>query len=205
MGSGTLPSGNSVAGGVGSDQTDSSPQSTLAVWVKWPFHPSAPDLAGHKRQFGSVCHQDPRSVLLAPLLPPWEVGGGQGGRGTGSVAAPLVEVGGRAQAGSDHTRGSCRVCDEPSSEDPHEWPDDITKWPVSWDRDCWLGGHPYYVGEKPTPHSSVITRGPTMGPPCFPMQCPGPPPPASLSRSSEQNHGDLGGQMPLFQLDRWES
>ncbi|XP_036771909.2 inactive rhomboid protein 1 isoform X4 [Manis pentadactyla] len=55
--------------------------STLAVWVKWPFHPSAPDLAGHKRPFGSVCHQDPR------------------------------------------------VCDEPSSEDPHEWPDDITKWP----------------------------------------------------------------------------
>lgn len=28
--------------------------------------------------------------------------------------------------------GSCRVCDEPSSEDPHEWPEDITKWPVSW-------------------------------------------------------------------------
>uniref|UniRef100_A0A8C0ZS48 Inactive rhomboid protein n=1 Tax=Castor canadensis TaxID=51338 RepID=A0A8C0ZS48_CASCN len=56
--------------------------STLAVWVKWPIHPSAPDLAGHKRQFGSVCHQDPR------------------------------------------------VCDEPSSEDPHEWPEDITKWPV---------------------------------------------------------------------------
>lgn len=45
-------------------------QSTLAVWVKWPFHPSAPDLAGHKRQFGSVCHQDPRSVLLAPPLCP---------------------------------------------------------------------------------------------------------------------------------------
>lgn len=58
--------------------------STLAVWVKWPVHPSAPDLAGNKRQFGSVCHQDPR------------------------------------------------VCDEPSSEDPHEWPEDITKWPVSW-------------------------------------------------------------------------
>lgn len=37
-----------------------SPQSTLAVWVKWPTHPSAPDLAGNKRQFGSVCHQDPR-------------------------------------------------------------------------------------------------------------------------------------------------
>lgn len=35
-------------------------QSTLAVWVKWPQHPSTPTLAGSKRQFGSVCHQDPR-------------------------------------------------------------------------------------------------------------------------------------------------
>lgn len=35
-------------------------QSTLAVWVKWPHHPSTPMLAGSKRQFGSVCHQDPR-------------------------------------------------------------------------------------------------------------------------------------------------
>ncbi|KAL4823768.1 hypothetical protein H8958_008213 [Nasalis larvatus] len=56
--------------------------STLAVWVTWPIHPSAPELASHKRQFGSVCHQDPR------------------------------------------------VCDEPSWEDPHEWPEDITKWPI---------------------------------------------------------------------------
>ncbi|KAL4669029.1 hypothetical protein H8959_007583 [Pygathrix nigripes] len=56
--------------------------STLAVWVTWPIHPSAPELASHKRQFGSVCHQDPR------------------------------------------------VCDKPSWEDPHEWPEDITKWPI---------------------------------------------------------------------------
>ncbi|KAB0401606.1 hypothetical protein E2I00_007264, partial [Balaenoptera physalus] len=85
--------------------------STLAVWVKWPFHPSAPDLAGHKRQFGSVCHQDPR------------------------------------------------VCDEPSSEDPHEWPDDITKWPICTKNsagnhtnhphmDCVITGRPCCIGTK---------------------------------------------------------
>ncbi|KAM7149770.1 inactive rhomboid protein 1 isoform 2-T2 [Molossus nigricans] len=86
-------------------------QSTLAVWVKWPLHPSAPDLAGHKRQFGSVCHQDPR------------------------------------------------VCDEPSSEDPHEWPDDITKWPICTKNsagnhtnhphmDCVITGRPCCIGTK---------------------------------------------------------
>lgn len=48
--------------------------------------------------------------------------------------------------------GSCRVCDEPSSEDPHEWPDDITKWPVS------LGGG--VVGEESTPHLFVMPGGP---------------------------------------------
>ncbi|XP_032281686.1 inactive rhomboid protein 1 isoform X2 [Phoca vitulina] len=85
--------------------------STLAVWVKWPLHPSAPDLGGHKRQFGSVCHQDPR------------------------------------------------VCDEPSSEDPHEWPDDITKWPICTKNsagnhtnhphmDCALTGRPCCIGTK---------------------------------------------------------
>uniref|UniRef100_A0ABI7WM16 Inactive rhomboid protein n=1 Tax=Felis catus TaxID=9685 RepID=A0ABI7WM16_FELCA len=85
--------------------------STLAVWVKWPFHPSAPDLAGRKRQFGSVCHQDPR------------------------------------------------VCDEPSSEDPHEWPDDITKWPICTKNsagnhtnhphmDCVITGRPCCIGTK---------------------------------------------------------
>lgn len=64
------------------------PQSTLAVWVKWPFHPSAPDLAGHKRPFGSVCHQDPRSVLPAPLLSSFvHVSLGIQGRG---VAASLL-------------------------------------------------------------------------------------------------------------------
>ncbi|XP_066869273.1 inactive rhomboid protein 1 isoform X3 [Kogia breviceps] len=85
--------------------------STLAVWVKWPFHPSAPDLAGQERQFGSVCHQDPR------------------------------------------------VCDEPSSEDPHEWPDDITKWPICTKNsagnhtnhphmDCVITGRPCCIGTK---------------------------------------------------------
>ncbi|MEJ1287570.1 hypothetical protein NN561_018590 [Cricetulus griseus] len=85
--------------------------STLAVWVKWPIHPSAPDLAGNKRQFGSVCHQDPR------------------------------------------------VCDEPSSEDPHEWPEDITKWPICTKNsagnhtnhphmDCVITGRPCCIGTK---------------------------------------------------------
>ncbi|XP_027626815.1 inactive rhomboid protein 1 [Tupaia chinensis] len=85
--------------------------STLAVWVKWPAHPSTPDLAGHKRQFGSVCHQDPR------------------------------------------------VCDEPSSEDPHEWPEDITKWPICTKSsagnhtnhphmDCVITGRPCCIGTK---------------------------------------------------------
>ncbi|XP_062955731.1 inactive rhomboid protein 1 [Cynocephalus volans] len=85
--------------------------STLAVWVKWPVHPSAPDLAGHKRKFGSVCHQDPR------------------------------------------------VCDEPSSEDPHEWPEDITKWPICTKNsagnhtnhphmDCVITGRPCCIGTK---------------------------------------------------------
>ncbi|XP_030654850.1 inactive rhomboid protein 1 isoform X2 [Nomascus leucogenys] len=85
--------------------------STLAVWVKWPIHPSAPELAGHTRQFGSVCHQDPR------------------------------------------------VCDEPSSEDPHEWPEDITKWPICTKNsagnhtnhphmDCVITGRPCCIGTK---------------------------------------------------------
>ncbi|XP_074237945.1 inactive rhomboid protein 1 isoform X4 [Saimiri boliviensis] len=85
--------------------------STLAVWVKWPVHPSAPELAGHKRQFGSVCHQDPR------------------------------------------------VCDEPSSEDPHEWPEDITRWPICTKNsagnhtnhphmDCVITGRPCCIGTK---------------------------------------------------------
>ncbi|KTG46013.1 hypothetical protein cypCar_00041046 [Cyprinus carpio] len=56
--------------------------STLALWVKWPQHPSAPHLERNVRQHGSVCHQDPR------------------------------------------------ICLEPASVTPHEWPDDITKWPV---------------------------------------------------------------------------
>ncbi|XP_062999442.1 inactive rhomboid protein 1 isoform X2 [Elgaria multicarinata webbii] len=84
---------------------------TLAVWVKWPGHPSAPLLAGGKRHFGSVCHQDPR------------------------------------------------VCEQPASTDPHEWPDDITKWPICTKNsagnytnhlhmDCVITGRPCCIGTK---------------------------------------------------------
>lgn len=44
-----------------------------------------------------------------------------------------------------------RVCDEPSSEDPHEWPDDITKWPVSQSERLFgvtlvmLGRNPHFI------------------------------------------------------------
>ncbi|XP_032086362.1 inactive rhomboid protein 1 isoform X2 [Thamnophis elegans] len=85
--------------------------STLAVWVKWPSHPSTPLLAGGKRKFGSVCHQDPR------------------------------------------------VCEQPASMDPHEWPDDITKWPICTNNsagnhtnhlhmDCVITGRPCCIGTK---------------------------------------------------------
>lgn len=85
--------------------------STLAVWVKWPHHPSTPMLAGNKRQFGSVCHQDPR------------------------------------------------VCEQPASMEPHEWPDDITKWPICTKNsagnytnhlhmDCVITGRPCCIGTK---------------------------------------------------------
>nr|XP_033819476.1 inactive rhomboid protein 1 isoform X7 [Geotrypetes seraphini] len=85
--------------------------STLAVWVKWPshYHP----LIGNKtvRQFGSVCHQDPR------------------------------------------------FCSEPASQEPHEWPDDITKWPICTKTSggnypnhlhmgCVLTGRPCCIGTK---------------------------------------------------------
>lgn len=72
------------------------------------------------------------------------------------------------RARSDHILGLCRVCDEPSSEDPHEWPDDITKWPVSW-----CGGvvreSPYCVREESTPHPSVMPEVSPEGPPRFQM------------------------------------
>ncbi|KAM3827049.1 inactive rhomboid protein 1 isoform 5-T5 [Vipera latastei] len=85
--------------------------STLAVWVKWPIHPSTPLLAGGRRKFGSVCHQDPR------------------------------------------------VCEQPASMDPHEWPDDITKWPICTNNsagnhtnhlhmDCVITGRPCCIGTK---------------------------------------------------------
>ncbi|XP_039991578.1 inactive rhomboid protein 1 isoform X3 [Xiphias gladius] len=85
--------------------------STLAVWVKWPQHPSAPQLNGELRQHGSVCHQDPR------------------------------------------------ICLEPASVSPHEWPDDITKWPVCTRYnsgnhtnlphiDCTITGRPCCIGTK---------------------------------------------------------
>ncbi|XP_063046244.1 inactive rhomboid protein 1 isoform X2 [Engraulis encrasicolus] len=85
--------------------------STLAVWVKWPRHPSAPLLEGEVRQHGSVCHQDPR------------------------------------------------ICMEPASVAPHEWPDDITKWPICTRYntgnhtnlphiDCTITGRPCCIGTK---------------------------------------------------------
>uniref|UniRef100_A0AAZ3RJL4 Inactive rhomboid protein n=1 Tax=Oncorhynchus tshawytscha TaxID=74940 RepID=A0AAZ3RJL4_ONCTS len=85
--------------------------STLAVWVKWPGHPSTPQLEGRDRQYGSVCHQDPR------------------------------------------------ICLEPASVAPHEWPDDITKWPVCTRYntgnhtnlphiDCTITGRPCCIGTK---------------------------------------------------------
>ncbi|XP_036409259.1 inactive rhomboid protein 1 [Megalops cyprinoides] len=84
---------------------------TLAVWVKWPGHPSAPLLGGRPRQHGSVCHQDPR------------------------------------------------ICLEPASVSPHEWPDDITKWPICTryntgnhtnlpHMDCVITGRPCCIGTK---------------------------------------------------------
>ncbi|XP_051795487.1 inactive rhomboid protein 1 isoform X2 [Acanthochromis polyacanthus] len=84
---------------------------TLAVWVKWPQHPSAPHLNGKLRQHGSVCHQDPR------------------------------------------------ICLEPASVSPHEWPDDITQWPVCTRYnsgnhtnlphiDCTITGRPCCIGTK---------------------------------------------------------
>uniref|UniRef100_A0A4W6E2B2 Inactive rhomboid protein n=1 Tax=Lates calcarifer TaxID=8187 RepID=A0A4W6E2B2_LATCA len=85
--------------------------STLAVWVKWPQHPSAPYLNGELRQHGSVCHQDPR------------------------------------------------ICLEPASVSPHEWPDDISKWPICTRYnsgnhtnlphvDCTITGRPCCIGTK---------------------------------------------------------
>ncbi|MED6291939.1 Inactive rhomboid protein 1 [Characodon lateralis] len=85
--------------------------STLAVWVKWPNHPSRPLFNGKERQHGSVCHQDPR------------------------------------------------ICQEPGSAFPHEWPDDITKWPICTRYntgnhtnlphiDCTITGRPCCIGTK---------------------------------------------------------
>ncbi|XP_015227596.1 PREDICTED: inactive rhomboid protein 1 isoform X1 [Cyprinodon variegatus] len=86
--------------------------STLAVWVKWPKHPSTPQfINGKDRQYGSVCHQDPR------------------------------------------------ICLEPASGSPHEWPDDITKWPICTRYntgnhtnlphiDCTITGRPCCIGTK---------------------------------------------------------
>uniref|UniRef100_A0A3B5L342 Inactive rhomboid protein n=1 Tax=Xiphophorus couchianus TaxID=32473 RepID=A0A3B5L342_9TELE len=46
--------------------------STLAVWVKWPQHASAPYLEGKPRQHGSVCHQDPRICQEPASVSPHE-------------------------------------------------------------------------------------------------------------------------------------
>ncbi|KAM6897671.1 inactive rhomboid protein 1 isoform 3-T3 [Xenentodon cancila] len=46
--------------------------STLAVWVRWPHHPSAPYLNGKLRQHGAVCHQDPRICQEPASVSPHE-------------------------------------------------------------------------------------------------------------------------------------
>ncbi|XP_034073031.1 inactive rhomboid protein 1 isoform X2 [Gymnodraco acuticeps] len=100
---------NDRSGCLQTSQEDCS--STLAVWVKWPQHPSAPYLNNTLRQHGAVCHQDPR------------------------------------------------ICVEPASVSPHEWPDDITKWPVCTRYnsgnhtnlphiDCTITGRPCCIGTK---------------------------------------------------------
>ncbi|XP_052467169.1 inactive rhomboid protein 1 [Carassius gibelio] len=100
---------NDKSGCVQTSQEECS--STLALWVKWPQHPSAPYLEGKVRQYGSVCHQDPR------------------------------------------------ICLEPASVTPHEWPDDISKWPVCTRYntgnhtnlphiDCVITGRPCCIGTK---------------------------------------------------------
>lgn len=121
----------------------------------------------------------------------------------GREGAPLVmESGGRVPtlrtlAGSDHILGSCRVCDEPSSEDPHEWPDDITKWPVSLGRR--VGGEsPCHVGEESALHLFVMPEGPdlcgiTLFPDAMPLVFaqPVPPPvPAFLIRIEQENQAE---------------
>ncbi|XP_016316859.1 inactive rhomboid protein 1-like isoform X2 [Sinocyclocheilus anshuiensis] len=104
---------NDQSGCVQTSQEECS--STLALWVKWPQHPSAPYLRQYGsvnvRQYGSVCHQDPR------------------------------------------------ICLEPASVTPHEWPDDITKWPICTRYslgnhtnlphiDCVITGRPCCIGTK---------------------------------------------------------
>ncbi|XP_024862220.1 inactive rhomboid protein 1 isoform X2 [Kryptolebias marmoratus] len=46
--------------------------STLAVWVKWPQHHSAPYLNGKLRRHGAVCHQDPRICQEPASVSPHE-------------------------------------------------------------------------------------------------------------------------------------
>ncbi|TSK14664.1 Inactive rhomboid protein 1 [Bagarius yarrelli] len=100
---------NDQSGCVQTSQEECS--STLALWVKWPQHPSAAYLNGKVRTYGSVCHQDPRTCL------------------------------------------------EPASVSPHEWPDDITKWPICTKYssgnhtnlihiDCVITGRPCCIGTK---------------------------------------------------------
>ncbi|XP_038675377.1 inactive rhomboid protein 1 isoform X1 [Scyliorhinus canicula] len=101
---------NDKSGCVQTSEKDCS--STLAVWVKWPQHDSVPLLADKSpRNYGSVCHQDPR------------------------------------------------FCVEPGSVPPHEWSDDITKWPICTKStagnhtnlphlDCVITGRPCCIGTK---------------------------------------------------------
>lgn len=104
-------------------------QSTLAVWVKWPGHPSVASLNGTVRQHGSVCHQDPR----------WRINAGCWHAHVDTSQTPFYSTCGLCcwgsaaliEDGDVHCCSFCRICLEPASVSPHEWPDDITKWPVS--------------------------------------------------------------------------
>lgn len=89
-----------------------------------------------------------RKVLLWGVVAP-RCAGSLPGQGKGQVLALAVPEGGYWSAGRDvlggpvltpHPPPPSRTCEEPASNPPHVWPDDITKWPVRarWHRE--LGG-----------------------------------------------------------------
>jgi len=92
------------------------------------------------------------SRMAALVLEPFSLEGGCGFDPIGSHLPATEGSRGTAACGQGQCRGSrghpaccwgkfflrlisafccCRVCEQPASMEPHEWPDDITKWPVS--------------------------------------------------------------------------